>query len=101
MNRAVTPRTDSAPNVWNTPEFHADSAMVSRKLSEGVSAEALEGFLAFLAGPSGNRVLTYSPECHEGVKQMICGLGGLHGPARGHLNRICANQGWVLGPVPT
>ena len=80
--------------------------MVAQKLRDGVGAVGREAFLVFLAGPSGNRVLTYSPECHEGVKQMICGYwgcgsSGLSGAERGHLNRICANQGWVLGPVPT
>lgn len=76
-----------------------DSAMVAQQLRDGIGAAALEGFLAFLAGPSGNRVLTYNRECHEGVKQMVCGLRELDGPARGHLNRICANQGWVRGPT--
>jgi hypothetical protein len=100
LNRVNTPRSDTAPIGWNTPEFHMDTAMVAQKLRDGVGMAGREGFLAFLAGPSGNRVLTYSPECHEGVKQMVCGywgcgLSGLSGAERGHINRICANQGWV------
>jgi hypothetical protein len=71
--------------------------MVAEQLRNGVaaSAAALEDFLAFLAGLSGNRVLTYDHECQEAVKQMICGLSSdLSESARGHLNRIRANQGW-------
>lgn len=99
-NNNVTPHTGSAPNPWNTPEFHRDSAMVAQQLRDGVVTEAaLEEFLAFLAGPSGNRVLTYDRECHEGVKQMICGLRGLSRVACARLNRICENQGWMCGPV--
>lgn len=93
-NRVVTPHTDSAPAAWNTPEFHIDSAMVTQQLRDGVGVEAMEDFLAFLASPSGNRVLTYNRECHEGVKQMTCNLSGLSALERSHLNRICANQGW-------
>lgn len=100
MYRANTPRSDTAPVVWDTPAFRMDSEMISRQLRDGVAGAACESFLAFLAGPSGNRVLTYDRECHEGVKQMVCGYWGvgassLSRAASGYLNRICANQGWV------
>lgn len=95
MNQNVTPHTNSVPEVWNTPEFHIDLRMISQQLHNGVGTDEIEGFLTFLASPSGNRVLTYSRECHEGVKQIICGLRELSEVAYSHLNRICENQGWA------
>lgn len=97
--RMNTPRTESAPSAWNTPEFYADIDMVTQRLREGPgNSDILCGFLGFLAGPNGNRVLTYDIACREGVKQFICGVRNtdstLNTSARQHLNRICENQGW-------
>ena len=73
--------------------------MVAQQLRNGVSSEHIEDFLAFLAGPSGSRVLTYDQDCQEGVKQLVCGywgvgVGSLSAEARQHLIQICTNQGW-------
>jgi hypothetical protein len=77
--------------------FYMDCEHVSRSLRHINETAQVENLLAFLAGIAGNRVLTYDTTLHEKVKGILPDLGHRHdlsGVARGHLNTICANQGW-------
>lgn len=104
-HRMQTPHTATTPSAWNTPEFHTDCAIVTLYMqeirNEGTDRTGcVERFMAFLAGPSGNRVLTYDRISHETVKQFFCELWAdrynLNIATRGNLSVVCGNQGWQI-----